>query len=157
MTLPFHPYADLFPLIEGAAFDELVADIKANGLLEKIVLLDGQILDGRNRYRAAIASGRIKREESPYGFSDVVTAWWARGFHERIDGDPLKWVLSKNLHRRHLTPGQLAAIGADMGKLPVGRPSEWNQGGALGGQTLLDRRDLVADAGAGGLEARDLA
>ena len=49
----WHPYADIFPWIEGPAFDDLVEDIRRNGVLEPIVFLDGAILDGRNRYMAA--------------------------------------------------------------------------------------------------------
>jgi hypothetical protein len=47
----FHPLADIFP--EGAELDELV---RANGVHQDIVLFDGMILDGRNRYRACIAA-----------------------------------------------------------------------------------------------------
>jgi len=81
----FHPVADMFPLMEGEEFDALGADIKANGLVEDIVLYEGMILDGRHRYRAGLAAGAEPR------FTDY------RG------DDPTAYVISKNLHRRHLT------------------------------------------------------
>ena len=89
-ALPFHPLADLFPLMEGREFDELVADIKANGLHEHIVFTvpDEIILDGRNRYRACLKAG-VEPTFVPY-----------RG------DDPASFVISKNIHRRHLTFGQ---------------------------------------------------
>ena len=45
-----HPYAAILPLLEGEAFDALVADIRASGLLEPITIHEGMILDGRNRW-----------------------------------------------------------------------------------------------------------
>lgn len=104
-TLVFHPLANIFPLIEGKAFEDLVADVRAHGLLEPIILLDGQILDGRNRYRAATAAGVFDPAH------DV----------QLFDGeDPLAWVLSKNLHRRHLDESQRAALGAKLESLEHG-------------------------------------
>jgi hypothetical protein len=85
----FHPIADLFPLMEGAEFDELVADIKAmNGLHQPIALLGDKILDGRNRYRACKAAGVRPN------FTHLPAV------------DPLTFVISANLHRRHLTAEQ---------------------------------------------------
>ena len=52
--MKFHPYADLFPLIEGTDFTFLCDDIKENGLQNPIVLLGDEILDGRNRYLACM-------------------------------------------------------------------------------------------------------
>lgn len=102
----WHPYADIFPWIEGPAFDELKADIAKNGVLEPIVFLDDAILDGRNRYMAARALGieypRVEYEGD----------------------DPLSFVLSKNLARRHLTDRQRADVAAKLAKLPRGRPME---------------------------------
>jgi predicted XRE-type DNA-binding protein len=101
--LEFHPIADLFPLIEGAEFDELVADIKANGLANPIMLYEGKILDGRNRYRACLAAG-----VEPHCI-------------DTFDGyDPYSYVISRNLMRRHLTTQQRAAIAAELATMRHG-------------------------------------
>jgi len=84
----FHPAADLFPPLEGIEFDELVADIKANGLIEPVVVHEEMILDGRNRYRACLAAG-----------VPVTTV-------EPEIKDLTAYVISANWRRRHLTREQ---------------------------------------------------
>ena len=61
----YHELANLFPLLEGDAFWALVEDVRVNGVREPIVLLDGQILDGRNRPRMVHSQGGAER--SPPG------------------------------------------------------------------------------------------
>lgn len=92
MSYELHPLSSLFPRVTGAEFDALVADIKANGLREPIVVHQGLILDGGNRYRACLEAGIEPR------------------FTEFQGGNLVAFVLSANLHRRHLSPGQQAAI-----------------------------------------------
>ena len=92
MSYELHPLCTLFPRVDGAEFDALVADVKANGLRQPIVLHDGMILDGGNRYRACVEAG-------------------VKPSFVKFDGDNLvSFVLSANLHRRHLSTGQQAAI-----------------------------------------------
>jgi len=81
------------PLMDEASLKDLAADIKANGLLEPIDVYEGKILDGRNRYNAC----KIARVEP--------------AFREVCPPDPVAYVLSRNLRRRHLDVGQRAMIG----------------------------------------------
>lgn len=88
-----HPAAELFPLIEGDEFDQLVADIDANGLLEPVwVMPDGALLDGRNRVKACFKTSTPIQTRTYEG------------------SDPIGFVLSLNLKRRHLTTGQRAML-----------------------------------------------
>lgn len=109
MTIELHPLCTLFPRITGAEFEALKHDISVNGLRHPVVIYDGMILDGGNRYQACLELGIDV---------NVIT----------FDGDNIaSYVRSVNLHRRHLTPGQNASIVSSMQNWDVaqsvGRPS----------------------------------
>jgi N6-adenosine-specific RNA methylase IME4 len=94
--IDFHEYANIFPLMEGQEFEELKEDIKKHGLKQTIILYEGKILDGRNRYNACIELGIEPK-------------------YEEYDGDePLSYVISMNIKRRHLDKSQLAVIALDI-------------------------------------------
>jgi phage N-6-adenine-methyltransferase len=99
MELEFHPLANIFPLIEGAEFHALVEDIRLNGQREPIVLLDGKILDGRNRYRACLLAGEEPASVTYYG------------------EDAVSFVISLNLRRRHLDETQRAVVAAKLANI----------------------------------------
>lgn len=94
-TYPIHDYAKFFPPIEGEEFDALVADVKAHGVIEPIVLYEGKILDGVNRYKAARKAGVEPKFET---------------FRENGHGSALDYVISENIRRRHLTPTQKSVL-----------------------------------------------
>ena len=52
-----HKYAQLFPMASEGELAEMAADIKQRGLLHPIITVNGQILDGRNRFRACELAG----------------------------------------------------------------------------------------------------
>lgn len=90
-----HPLSEIFPLMGAVELRELAVDIEKRGLEQAIVVYEGKILDGRNRYRAC---GMV--EVDPI-------------YEDYKGDDPRGFVLSQNLHRRHLTVGQRAALGAE--------------------------------------------
>jgi len=100
----FHRIADLFPTLDkdSVSFKALVEDIKANRQYEPVHLYEGKILDGRNRYRACQHLGK-----------DVLT-------REYVGTDPIGFVLSINLHRRHLNTSQRSLVAAKLADLELG-------------------------------------
>ena len=93
-----HPAANIFPLIEGPEFESFCADIAANGQMEPVVIdaATGLLIDGRNRVRACNTLG-IVVETTSYEGADV-----------------MQFVVSHNLHRRHLTDSQRAMVAGKM-------------------------------------------
>lgn len=102
-----HPLSAIFGDMAEPALLALADDIKEKGILEPVVLYDGQVLDGWHRCLA----GQIAEVEIPYT--------------EYTGDDPGGFVISKNLHRRQkpLTASQRAALVLKIHEWrPVGRP-----------------------------------
>jgi N6-adenosine-specific RNA methylase IME4/ParB-like chromosome segregation protein Spo0J len=137
--LQFHPLADIFPLMEGEEFEALVSDIAANGLYEPIIVYEDKILDGRNRYRACQVAG----------VEPTFTAYEG--------DDPVAYVISLNLRRRHLDESQRAMVAAKLTTLkrgdnqhsPIGETSQAKAAQLLNvGKRSVERAAEVRDHGA---------
>lgn len=102
MEYEFHPLADLFPMMSDEEIDALGEDMLANGQRESIALFEGKILDGRNRYLACMRKGIEPR------------------FIYQRPADPVAFVASANLHRRHLDQSQRAMIAAKLADMKRG-------------------------------------
>jgi hypothetical protein len=97
---PIHPAAEIFPLMSPAELQVLGEDIMKNGLTSPIVFWRADdkspwaLLDGRNRLDAI----EIVPDGSPMEVRNVVL----------LDPttDPYTFVISANIHRRHLTAEQ---------------------------------------------------
>jgi ParB-like chromosome segregation protein Spo0J len=118
-ALQFHPLANIFPLLEGVTFDELVADIREHGLHEPIVVYEDRILDGRNRLRACQAAG----------VEPAFTAY--------TGDDPVAYVVSLNLRRRHLDESQRAMVAAKLATLRDGQRADLVEGLPIGRASAL--------------------
>ena len=106
VPFPPHPCAELFPLHDGKPLWELRDDIKENGQIEDIVLYRGMVLDGRRRQCCLIMLGMLPRYKQ----------------FEGSDDEALKFVISKNLKRRHLGEAERAMIAAAIANTPGSPP-----------------------------------
>lgn len=113
MKFELHPLCALFPRMSGAEYEALKEDIRVNGLRHPIITHNGMILDGGNRYQACMDLG-IKPMMTEYTGGNLVT-----------------YVLSANFFRRHLSPGQQAAI--------VASAQDWAKANTKGGDRKSDQ------------------
>lgn len=125
MTYEFHPLANIFPLIEGQAYQDLLDDVLKHGVREPVWLYEGQILDGRNRYRAAQEMG----VECP--------------FREYEGDDAAAFVVSLNLHRRHLTESQRAMVAAKLANMNQGERTDVQPSANLQKVSQADAADML--------------
>jgi hypothetical protein len=100
--LEFHPPANIFPMMTDEEVNDLGDDMLKHGQRELIWKYEGTILDGRNRYNACLLKGIEPR---------IV---------EYRSLDPLGFVVSLNLHRRHLDDAQRAMIAAKLATMKRG-------------------------------------
>jgi len=92
-----HEVANIFPMMSEEEYRELVRDIKENGLREPIWTYQGKIIDGRNRYKAC----------KELGITPKFQEWDGKG-------SLVSFVVSLNLHRRHLNSSQKAMVAAEI-------------------------------------------
>lgn len=100
--MDFHLVANLFPMMSAEEFTALKLDIERNGQREPIWTYEGRIIDGRNRFRAC----------SELNIKPVIREWHGNG----SDTSLVAFVLSLNLHRRHLNSSQKAIIALEVEK-----------------------------------------
>jgi hypothetical protein len=117
-----HALAKVLPAMSGEDYERLRADIGANGLLEPITLYEGKLLDGVNRQKACSEAGVEPRYEEFSG------------------DDPVGFVFSRNLARRHLTISQAGMAGANLTSLAR------KHGGDRKSQASKSRSDLTLTA-----------
>lgn len=137
-VLPVHPAANLFPLMSQDDLRELGEDIKAHRLTSPIVLWHDKGEDGYSRYWLLDGRNRLDAMEMaglplPPLSVDSDASWDSR---VRIESatmfslatgkatagvDPYDYVLSANIHRRHLTGEQKRELVAAVVKAQPGK------------------------------------
>jgi len=95
--MEIHEVCEMFPEMQGTELQELAQDIARHGLREPIWTYKGRIIDGRNRFKVCLLTGAAPRYREWDGKGSLV-----------------EFVVSLNLHRRHLTKDQREAIAAEM-------------------------------------------
>jgi DNA-binding Lrp family transcriptional regulator len=121
-VLPIHPAAELFPRMTPEELRALGEDIKTNGLREPVVLYAEEggggiyretapsLLDGINRLDAMEVVGLPTLKDGQLHLEDTISRGYLIKYglwKSAVTGfDPYAYVVSLNIHRRHLTAEQ---------------------------------------------------
>lgn len=101
----FHPYAEIWPLLDGEEFEKFKADIAAHGQHMPILIYDDKVIDGRNRYNACTALGVMPQTEPA---------------KVKNDAEALELVMSLNDRRRHMNEEERAFAAARYATIKAG-------------------------------------
>jgi ParB-like chromosome segregation protein Spo0J len=131
--LEVHWFAATFPLLSADELEALARDIAQNGQRDPVFLdhTGRVLLDGQNRLKACIMAGVEPR------------------FERRPEGeDPIKFILSKNVERRHLNKGQQAiALVLSQPETQQGKRTDLEpkvQSSRIRSSTLSEAREIIA-------------
>lgn len=94
-----HPAAAAFPILSHDELQDLAHDIATHGQQEPCVVWEDWLVDGRNRWRACELV-KVKPLIAEHEFDN--------------EAQLIAWVISRNLHRRHLSTSQRSMLGAQM-------------------------------------------
>ena len=123
-TKSIHELALVFPAMNDEEYSTLKESIKANGLKTPIWLFEGQIIDGRNRYKACLEVGVEPT------------------FQEYSGDNAIEFVRINNLHRRDLSSSQRALAIVELNGFAVKQQAKLRQidNGKLTG--LRNKKDM---------------
>lgn len=120
--MDIHPAAAAFPMMSEVELEAMAEDIKSNGLRSPIVVWRGRVVDGRNRLAALAKTVTPPRFVELEGYDD--------------EGDVIRWIISTNIHRRHLSTEQRAMIASDLAKLGLGANQHGREGAGIQAPSL---------------------
>lgn len=127
-----HPVAELFPMLSETELKVLAEDIRENGLRNVLVFdLRGRLIDGRNRLAAIRLLGDEWIEANSHKCGGVYVSDNPEATEAELEAELVRYILSTNLHRRHLNESQRAMVAAEIANVTHGGDRKSDQSADL--------------------------